>query len=245
MTDTAPAPETTTEEPFIAPVAMEHDPDELFAGDRGVLDPEARRVLVRAAAAALPAGRSQPRRVDRADGSPPRDRVAAQRPVRAAGGRPRPRRRLQGAGALGRTRDPDPAPRRGVLASRDPRARAPAHRLPARERPPGSPRRASTSRTSSRPCSPTSPRPTAAPRAGRRRSARPSRGCARTGSSRRSPRGATASARSWRSCSRSERLRELRDWLADRSTRSAAIDLDDTADDTDGVDADSVTEAAR
>ncbi len=32
---------------FIAPVAMEHDPDELFPGDRGVLDPEARRVLVR------------------------------------------------------------------------------------------------------------------------------------------------------------------------------------------------------
>jgi hypothetical protein len=32
--------------PFIAPVAMEDDPDELFAGDRGVLDPEVRRVLV-------------------------------------------------------------------------------------------------------------------------------------------------------------------------------------------------------
>jgi len=33
-------------DPFIAPVAMEDDPDELFAGDRGVLDPEVRRVLV-------------------------------------------------------------------------------------------------------------------------------------------------------------------------------------------------------
>ena len=33
-------------EPFIEPVAMEEDPDELFAGDRGVLDPEVRRVLV-------------------------------------------------------------------------------------------------------------------------------------------------------------------------------------------------------
>lgn len=33
--------------PFIDPVAMENDPDELFAGDRGVLDPEVRRVLIR------------------------------------------------------------------------------------------------------------------------------------------------------------------------------------------------------
>lgn len=32
---------------FIDPVAMEHDPDQLFAGDRGVLDSEVRRVLVR------------------------------------------------------------------------------------------------------------------------------------------------------------------------------------------------------
>ncbi|MGW9627775.1 DUF4194 domain-containing protein [Microbacterium sp. NPDC055521] len=35
-----------TEAPFIAPVAMEDDPDELFPGDRGTLDPEVRRVLV-------------------------------------------------------------------------------------------------------------------------------------------------------------------------------------------------------
>jgi len=41
------APETATDDPFIDPVAMEHDPEELFAGDRGVLDPEVRRVLVR------------------------------------------------------------------------------------------------------------------------------------------------------------------------------------------------------
>lgn len=32
---------------FIAPVAMENNPDALFAGDRGVLDAEVRRVLVR------------------------------------------------------------------------------------------------------------------------------------------------------------------------------------------------------
>lgn len=38
---------TTPEDPFIAPVAMEEDPDQLFAGDRGSLDPEVRRVLVR------------------------------------------------------------------------------------------------------------------------------------------------------------------------------------------------------
>jgi hypothetical protein len=57
MTDLATVPDTTTgpdtatdavtDDPFIDPVAMEHDPEELFAGDRGVLDPEVRRVLVR------------------------------------------------------------------------------------------------------------------------------------------------------------------------------------------------------
>lgn len=35
-----------TEAPFIVPVAMEDDPDELFPGDRGTLDPDVRRVLV-------------------------------------------------------------------------------------------------------------------------------------------------------------------------------------------------------
>jgi hypothetical protein len=34
-------------DPFIDTVPMEQDPDECFAGDRGVLDPEVRRVLVR------------------------------------------------------------------------------------------------------------------------------------------------------------------------------------------------------
>lgn len=38
---------TMEEDSFIAPVAMEEDPDELFAGDRGSLDSEVRRVLVR------------------------------------------------------------------------------------------------------------------------------------------------------------------------------------------------------
>ena len=57
MTDLATVPDTTTgpdtatdattDDPFIDPVAMEHDPEELFAGDRGVLDSEVRRVLVR------------------------------------------------------------------------------------------------------------------------------------------------------------------------------------------------------
>ncbi|SIR64242.1 DUF4194 domain-containing protein [Microbacterium sp. RURRCA19A] len=32
---------------FISPVAMENDPDALFAGDRGILDADVRRVLVR------------------------------------------------------------------------------------------------------------------------------------------------------------------------------------------------------
>lgn len=34
-------------DPFVTPVAMEDDADGCFAGDRGVLDPEVRRVLVR------------------------------------------------------------------------------------------------------------------------------------------------------------------------------------------------------
>lgn len=37
----------TTERPFVDPVSMENDPETLFAGDRGVLEPEVRRVLVR------------------------------------------------------------------------------------------------------------------------------------------------------------------------------------------------------
>lgn len=39
--------DATADSAFIAPVAMENDADELFAGDRGVLDPDVRRVLVR------------------------------------------------------------------------------------------------------------------------------------------------------------------------------------------------------
>ena len=37
----------TVDDPFIDPVAMEEDPEELFPGDRGVLDPAVRRELVR------------------------------------------------------------------------------------------------------------------------------------------------------------------------------------------------------
>jgi len=47
MTDLASPLEPQADDPFITPVSMENDPDELFAGDRGVLDPEVRRVLVR------------------------------------------------------------------------------------------------------------------------------------------------------------------------------------------------------
>lgn len=49
MTDPADPTSSTgwEEDPFVAPVAMEDDPDELFAGDRGVLDADVRRVLVR------------------------------------------------------------------------------------------------------------------------------------------------------------------------------------------------------
>jgi len=41
------APRDAEPEGFIAPVAMEADPTELFAGDTGTLDPQARVVLVR------------------------------------------------------------------------------------------------------------------------------------------------------------------------------------------------------
>lgn len=41
------SPGGTEPSAFIAPVAMENDPDALFPGDRGILDSEVRRVLVR------------------------------------------------------------------------------------------------------------------------------------------------------------------------------------------------------
>ncbi|CAN3701614.1 hypothetical protein MMX123_01609 [Microbacterium sp. MM2322] len=41
------SPGGTESSAFIAPVAMENDPDALFPGDRGILDSEVRRVLVR------------------------------------------------------------------------------------------------------------------------------------------------------------------------------------------------------
>jgi len=49
MTDTAGIPDDVVglDDGFIAPVAMEDDPAELFAGDRGTLDADVRRVLVR------------------------------------------------------------------------------------------------------------------------------------------------------------------------------------------------------
>lgn len=47
MTDPHADPTGAAEAPFVAPVAMENDPEEFFAGDRGVLDPAVRRVLVR------------------------------------------------------------------------------------------------------------------------------------------------------------------------------------------------------
>lgn len=46
MTESAVVSDIDVSEPFIEPVAMEEDLDELFAGDRGVLDAEVRRVLV-------------------------------------------------------------------------------------------------------------------------------------------------------------------------------------------------------
>jgi hypothetical protein len=46
MTESAVVSDPAVNEPFIEPVAMEEDLGELFPGDRGVLDPEVRRVLV-------------------------------------------------------------------------------------------------------------------------------------------------------------------------------------------------------
>jgi hypothetical protein len=47
MTDTTAAPAPDDVDAFIAPVSMEEDPAELFAGDSGTLDADVRRVLVR------------------------------------------------------------------------------------------------------------------------------------------------------------------------------------------------------
>lgn len=47
MTEPATPATDAWDDPFIAPVSMEDDPDELFAGDRGVLESDVRRVLVR------------------------------------------------------------------------------------------------------------------------------------------------------------------------------------------------------
>lgn len=48
MTDqTTTTDDVGAETGFIDPVAMENDPDELFAGDRGVLEPDVRTLLVR------------------------------------------------------------------------------------------------------------------------------------------------------------------------------------------------------
>lgn len=46
MPDASLATEAPVDDPFIAPVPMEDDVEEHFAGDRGTLDPEIRRVLV-------------------------------------------------------------------------------------------------------------------------------------------------------------------------------------------------------
>lgn len=45
--DAVPGPHPAQDEGFIAPVPMEEDPSELFAGDSGTLDADVRRVLVR------------------------------------------------------------------------------------------------------------------------------------------------------------------------------------------------------
>lgn len=47
MTDSTGRAPMTADDPFIESVSMENDPQQCFAGDRGTLDPEVRRVLVR------------------------------------------------------------------------------------------------------------------------------------------------------------------------------------------------------
>ncbi|WP_198410838.1 DUF4194 domain-containing protein [Microbacterium halophytorum] len=47
MTHLAEEERREAEDAFVAPMPMEEDPDECFAGDRGVLEPAVRRVLVR------------------------------------------------------------------------------------------------------------------------------------------------------------------------------------------------------
>jgi hypothetical protein len=244
MTDTAPAPETTTEEPFIAPVAMEHDPDELFAGDRGVLDPEARRVLVRLLQRRfLLADRNRGEWtvlmdhrhaiesrlndlfvrlvVDHDRGVAYKEQVRSDEleiPI------------LLRDEAYSRAETLVLVHLRTVY-QRESTAGEPSARVDIEDI-------EQTVLTYFAEADGSTARRQKAIRAAVAR-------LRQDGVIEEESEGRYRISPLVEILLSSERLRELRDWLADRSTRSAAIDLDDTADDTDGVDADSVTEAAR
>jgi len=244
MTDTAPATETTTEEPFIAPVAMEHDPDELFAGDRGVLDPEARRVLVRLLQRRfLLADRNRGEWtvlmdhrhaiesrlndlfvrlvVDHDRGVAYKEQVRSDEleiPI------------LLRDEAYSRAETLVLVHLRTVY-QRESTAGEPSARVDIEDI-------EQTVLTYFAEADGSTARRQKAIRAAVAR-------LRQDGVIEEESEGRYRISPLVEILLSSERLRELRDWLADRSTRSAAIDLDDTADDTDGVDADSVTEAAR
>jgi len=244
MTDTAPATETTTEEPFIAPVAMEHDPDELFAGDGGVLDPEARRVLVRLLQRRfLLADRNRGEWtvlmdhrhaiesrlndlfvrlvVDHDRGVAYKEQVRSDEleiPI------------LLRDEAYSRAETLVLVHLRTVY-QRESTAGEPSARVDIEDI-------EQTVLTYFAEADGSTARRQKAIRAAVSR-------LRQDGIIEEESEGRYRISPLVEILLSSERLRELRDWLADRSTRSAAIDLDDTADDTDGVDADSVTEAAR
>ena len=244
MTDTAPATETTTEEPFIAPVAMEHDPDELFAGDRGVLDPEARRVLVRLLQRRfLLADRNRGEWtvlmdhrhaiesrlndlfvrlvVDHDRGVAYKEQVRSDEleiPI------------LLRDEAYSRAETLVLVHLRTVY-QRESTAGEPSARVDIEDI-------EQTVLTYFAEADGSTARRQKAIRAAVAR-------LRQDGVIEEESEGRYRISPLVEILLSSERLRELRDWLADRSTRSAAIDLDDTADDTDSVDADSVTEAAR
>ena len=244
MTDTAPATETTTEEPFIAPGAMEHDPDELFAGDRGVLDPEARRVLVRLLQRRfLLADRNRGEWtvlmdhrhaiesrlndlfvrlvVDHDRGVAYKEQVRSDEleiPI------------LLRDEAYSRAETLVLVHLRTVY-QRESTAGEPSARVDIEDI-------EQTVLTYFAEADGSTARRQKAIRAAVAR-------LRQDGVIEEESEGRYRISPLVEILLSSERLRELRDWLADRSTHSAAIDLDDTADDTDGVDADSVTEAAR
>lgn len=205
MSDTATSestaePDVLEDGPFIQPVAMEDDPDVLFPGDRGVLDADVRRVLARLLQRRfLLAERNRDDWAVLIEHQPQIESRLNDIFVRLVVDHER------GVAYKEQVRaDELDIP---ILLKDDAYTRAETLVLVhlrvvyQRESTAGRPRPGSISKTSSKPCSPTSPMPTATPLGVSAPSVARWNASPRTASSKRSPRGATGSRRWWRSCS--------------------------------------------